>query len=110
MSVTNSDRAHVALYHLGILRDHLAFGPIEQPMVFDAVCMRLAAALEEAGKIDETRRRQAFGAMWTEMWATRNHIAHGYLAVNQGAIIDSVREDLDEFEAALRLIADGAPR
>lgn len=109
MKVTNGDRAEVALYHLGILREHLKSGSIEELLIFDAVCVRLMAILDEASKIDPELRALLFGDIWPAMWSTRNHITHGYFTVNRQAIVDSLGSDLDAIEVVLRSIASSAP-
>jgi uncharacterized protein with HEPN domain len=109
VSKTDASYAAGALENIAHLRNHLTLGSLDQQLVIDAVCMRLGAALEEASHITPEARELAFGGRWPAMWATRNRIAHGYLEIDSGTIAATVGHDLDDFEAALRSLAGGAP-
>lgn len=74
----------------------------------DAICMRLAAAIEDASRIGENARARAFGAKWPAMWSTRNRITHGYAFVSRDVVLATVARDLDQFEAGLRSIVSEA--
>ncbi|HUF32417.1 MAG TPA: hypothetical protein VMN58_04315 [Acidimicrobiales bacterium] len=53
-----SDLEHVAAAreHLAALRRHLERGDLSDDTIFDAVCMRLSAAIESVAMVDESRR------------------------------------------------------
>lgn len=74
-------------------------------IVFDAVCMRLAAAIESLGAIEEGLRDEAFGTSWPVIWGVRNRIAHGYVALDRTIIISTVDYDLAEFEESVGRLA-----
>lgn len=76
----NKDPRHAesALHHLEVLKSYLEQGTMDDPVLFDAVCLRLGASIEVAAKLSEEARGQAFGAMWKAIWSTRNRIAHAY--------------------------------
>lgn len=40
------------------------------------------------------------------MWSTRNHIVDGYLGVNPDIVRETVRHDLNDFEARVHRIAE----
>ena len=44
--------------HLRVLHEHVARGDMEDETIFDAVCMRLSAAIESLGAIDDGLREQ----------------------------------------------------
>jgi len=108
--VSKDDAGHAlaALEHLAVLRSHAASEDAEEALRFDAICMRLAAAIEDASRIGDKARAQAFGAKWPAMLSTRNRITHGYAFVSRDVIVATVERDLDDFEAGLRVIASGA--
>jgi uncharacterized protein with HEPN domain len=110
VSKTDASYAEGALEHVETLRAHLVAESPSRQMKFDAVCMRLAAALEDASHITPETRDSAFGDRWHAMWAMRNRIAHGYLAIDPRAVTATLGPDLDAFESALRSIARRAPR
>ena len=110
--MTRSDASHAAaaLEHLAVLRRHADSEGADDQLRFDAMCMRLAAAIEDASRIGADARAHAFGAKWTAMWSTRNRITHGYAFVNRDVILASVERDIDDFETGLRNIVSGATR
>jgi len=99
-----NNRARVAIDHVEVLREHLKRGPLSDQLVFDAACMRLASAIEEISGAGEAVVEEAFGASWRRIRGTRNTIAHGYAFVDPRLIISAITNDLDDFEARLRLI------
>lgn len=91
--------------HLRRLRDHLVRGDLADDTIFDAVCMRLSAAIESVSAIDDALRDEEFGRGWSAIWSVRNRIAHGYFYVDRQIITSTVENDLVEFEAGVeRLI------
>lgn len=103
MSRTDRDHLTDALAHIEALHQHLSRASMEDATVADAVSLRLAAAIEAAGRIDEAARRRIFGESWTLAWATRNRIVHGYIFVDRRIIESTVRHDLPGIESAIRL-------
>ena len=108
MSKDDAGYALAALEHLAVLRSHEASVGADEALRFDAICMRLAAAIEDASRIGEEARADAFGAKWPAMWSTRNRSTHGYAFVSQDVIAATVARDLDDFEAGLHNIVSGA--
>jgi uncharacterized protein with HEPN domain len=108
--VSKDDAGHAlaALEHLAALRSHAASQGEDEALRLDAICMRLAAAIEDASRIGEKARAQAFGAKWPAMWSTRNRITHGYAFVSRDVVLATVERDLDQFEAGLRRIVSDA--
>ena len=109
--MSRSDRELLtdALSHLEVLRDHQARGDLDYQTVADAVCLRLAAAIEAVANITVDVRASAFGADWPLIWATRNRIAHGYTFIDRHMIAATVDNDLPAFEATIRwLLAEMA--
>lgn len=102
--MTHSDIEHVryARQHIAKLREHLTRGDLADETIFDAVCMRLSAAIESVASISEASRAREFGDSWPAIWSVRNRIAHGYIYVDDQIVHATVNEDLPEFEAALR--------
>lgn len=105
MSRPDAEHLANAQEHLRRLRDHLQRGDLDDDTIFDAVCMRLSAAIESVSAVDESLRRKEFGRSWTAIWSVRNRIAHGYFYVDRAIITSTVQNDLVEFEASVeRLI------
>lgn len=93
-----------ALHHLGVLRRHVVGRSLEDQLVVDAVCLRLAAAIDAVARLSVPVREQAFGRRWQVIWATRNRIVHAYTVVDPAIIAATVKHDLEGFESALRSI------
>nr|WP_255633195.1 HepT-like ribonuclease domain-containing protein [Demequina sp. TTPB684] len=93
---------------MAVLKSHAASAGAEETLQFDAICMRLAAAIEDASRIGETARLRVFGAKWPAMWSTRNRITHGYAFVSRDVIAATVERDLDDFGAGLSRIVNGS--
>lgn len=102
MSVSDTDLAVDALHHLTVLRDHLTRGDLSDSVVADAVCLRLAAAIDSLARGSELLRTQTCGDEWHVVWATRNRIVHGYVDVDISVIQVTVDSDLPGLEQALR--------
>ncbi|MBA3283068.1 MAG: DUF86 domain-containing protein [Acidimicrobiia bacterium] len=84
-----------------MLRAHLERHDLDDGTVFDAVAMRLAAAIEAISAIDEDTRADVLGDVWPAMWSVRNRLAHGYTYLNRTIVSATVENDLDDFEQAL---------
>ena len=110
--MTRSDLEHVAAAreHLAHLRRHLERGDLADDTIFDAVCMRLSAAIESVAMVDDALRTRAYGDIWPAIWSVRNRIAHGYFAVDRTIIMATVDNDLGEFEEGLTSIEADAGR
>lgn len=78
--MTDKDQRNVesALHHLDVLKSYLEHGTMDDPVLFDAVCLRPGASIEVAAKLSDEARARAFGVAWKAIWSTRNRIAHAY--------------------------------
>lgn len=102
MSRTDEELVRDALEHLDVLSQHLMLGSIEEPLISDAVCMRLSSAIESISQSSNSFREKYFTENWHLMKATRNLISHGYLFVDQEIIRLTIEEDVPQFESILR--------
>ncbi|MDF1487096.1 HepT-like ribonuclease domain-containing protein [Tessaracoccus caeni] len=102
MSATETQRIMVALEHLNVLHRHLAAGSFNDEVVTDAVSMRLSAAIAAIHDGDPALGIRLFKDEWQDIWGMRNRIAHGYMTTDPEIIIDSVNNDLPDFEQTLR--------
>ncbi|GAA0991334.1 HepT-like ribonuclease domain-containing protein [Subtercola frigoramans] len=102
MSRSDAELISDALDHIEALKRHVARSDIEDDIVADAVSLRLAAAIESISQTSATFREETFGDDWKVIWATRNRIAHGYAFIDIRLILDTVANDVPEFERKLR--------
>jgi uncharacterized protein with HEPN domain len=105
--VSRSDQELVAdaLTHLSVMRTHLTRGDLDDQTVADAVCLRLAAAIEAVASGSDALRTGTFGDDWALMWATRNRIAHGYAHIDFSIVTATVERDAPWFEDRLQQAA-----
>lgn len=73
-------------------------------LVFDAVSMRLSAAIEEITPVGESELLGAFGPSWRRIRGTRNAIAHNYRFIDEALLVNVVEHHLPEFEWGLRAL------
>ncbi|MEZ5087317.1 MAG: HepT-like ribonuclease domain-containing protein [Tessaracoccus sp.] len=64
--------------------------------------MRLSAAIEALQTGDPPLGERLFPGLWDDIWATRNHIAHGYAFIDASIIEETVKNDLPKFDHVLR--------
>jgi uncharacterized protein with HEPN domain len=101
VKLTDRDHAAEAIEHLAVLDEHVASGSWDDQVMVDAVCLRLAAAVDAVARISDAARHQAFGETWPAIRSTRNRIVHGYLTVDARIVRATVEHDLPRFRAAL---------
>ena len=101
MSRSDTERLRDARFHLEILDSHMHKAWLDDQTVADAVCLRLASAIECVAAISPELRAQAFGDDWPLIWATRNRIAHGYATIDLSIIKATVRDDLPAFRSSI---------
>jgi uncharacterized protein with HEPN domain len=102
VSRTDEELIRDALEHIEILNQHLTQGTMDEPIIADAVCMRLAASIESISQTSVEFREHYFVEQWHLMKATRNLISHGYSFVDPTVIRDTVEKDLPGVEVKLR--------
>lgn len=109
--MTDKEQRNVesALHHLDVLKSYLEQGTMDDPVLFDAVCLRLGASIEVAAKLSEEARARAFGTTWKAIWSTRNRIAHAYEYIDPELIRSTVEGDLAAYEVALRGLLPDQP-
>ena len=104
MKRSNLQILAATLKHLDVLSEHLDRGPLDDSLVFDAVCLRLAAAIEEIGTLDAALLEKQFGDSWPQIRATRNAIAHGYSMVDSKLISTTVKVSLPGFVESIKAL------
>ncbi len=101
MKRSEAELINEATQHLTRLSGYVERSDLSDDIVFDAVCMRLSAAIDALSRIEETRRIALFGDNWRAMWGLRNRIAHGYVTVDRASVEATVRTDVPELIATL---------
>lgn len=104
MSRSNAERVEISIKHINIAQSHLERGPLEDQMVFDAVCQRLASAIEEISPLDGDVLDAVFGDSWHLIRAMRNAIVHNYEFVSPDAIQRTFDQEIPRFLGSLETI------
>lgn len=80
---------------------------IDEPVVLDAVLLRLIVLGEAIKNLSPDLRQRAFDVPWSDYAALRDVIAHQYFRVQTRLIEETVRRDLPELRRVVRaLLAD----
>lgn len=101
MSRSDADRVENSIKHIRVARSHLSRGPLDDLLVFDAVCQRLSSAIEEISPLDGDILDSVFGDSWHLIRAMRNTIVHNYEYVSPAVIERTMEEEIPEFIASL---------
>jgi len=75
-----------------------------------ANCMLIEAIGEGIKQIDEITKGELLTERpeipWPEVIGIRNHIAHGYFDINGYLVYDTIKNDLDPLQAAIKYFLD----
>ncbi len=86
---------------ISAIREHRARGDLEDPLVFDAVRMRLVEIGEAVGSLPTELLATEPELPWREVIAMRHKLAHHYYDTAIGILATTIDEDLAELEAAV---------
>lgn len=107
MSQSERDIIFETLDHLAIMREHQQRGNLDDAVILDAICLRLASAIESLSRLSEQRRQDLFGNEWHVIWATRNRIAHAYVRVDASIVVATLDHDVPPLIELLTAALDG---
>lgn len=100
MSRQTTEILEDALTHLRTI-DSYARRDLDDPLVVEAICMRLSAAIEVLATLDAVARQQIFGSDWPLMWGMRKRIAHGYMLVDADIVRATIAQDVPNITAQI---------
>lgn len=101
MSRSDHDIILEALDHLAIMREHQQRGSLDDAVILDAICLRLASAIESLSRLPAERLDDLFGGEWRAMWATRNRIVHGYVRIDPNIIATTLSHNVPQMTSIL---------
>lgn len=91
------------------IRSHLHRGQLSDPLVFDAIRIRLLE-IGDAVKALPAEMLSAQPAIpWTQIAGMRDHLAHRYFDIDHAAVKVTVDSDLPDLELAIRALAEALP-
>lgn len=88
-----------ALYHLQYVVAYL--DEPDTQVTADAIAMRLGAGIEALSALPADVRERVSAGEWTDMWGTRNRLAHGYSLTDTGFLRRTARDDVPALIARL---------
>lgn len=83
------------------IRSHVGRGQLDDPMVFDAVRMRLVEIGEAVGMLPDELLATEAHIPWREIVAMRHKLAHHYYDSAVGIVAATVSDDLPVLVAAI---------
>lgn len=86
------------------IADHLSRGQLDDPLVFDAVRMRLIEVGEAIKAVDPTLLAREPGVPWSAVAGMRDHLAHRYFDADHTIVGATVRNDLPPLVAAVEAL------
>ncbi len=109
MRRSNTQWLNDILVAIDAIERHLKRGALTDPLIFDAVRVRLIEIGEAVNQIDERILMRSPEIAWREIKAMRNHLAHNYFGTDELIIADVVNQGIGPLATVvLRLLADAA--
>ncbi len=106
MKRSDSQRLSDVLVAIDAIARHLRRGALSDPLVFDAVRVRLIEIGEAISHVDIRLLRQSPEIEWREIKNMRNHLAHNYFGTDALIVDEVVNQRLVPLaEAIKRLLA-----
>lgn len=90
------------LVAIAAIEDYLSTGTLEEPVVFDAVRMRLMEIGEAVKAVPPALLESEPLVEWRDVAGTRDWIAHHYFDTARATLEQTVREDLGPLAEAVR--------
>lgn len=101
MSRSDSQRLEDILAAIQAIRVYLRSGALEEPIVYDAVRMRLIEVGEAVKALDPELLTGEPGVPWRSVAAMRDRLAHSYFDTLVEVLKATVAHDLEVLEAAV---------
>lgn len=105
MSRSDRERLQDILVAVRAIQEYLRFGALDEPIVYDAVRMRLIEVGEAVKSLDPELLADEPGVPWRSIAGMRDRLAHSYFDTLVQVLTVTVTDDLGELEAAVARIA-----
>lgn len=106
MSRSDADRLADILDAIAAIRAHVQRGPITDPLVNDAVRIRLLEIGEAVKALSDAAISGEPSIPWRQIGRMRDHLAHRYFATVPEVIQSTIDNDLQPLEDAVRRIQE----
>jgi len=106
-----SDRQRLTdvLVAIDAIERHLQRGALSDPLIFDAVRVRLIEVGEAISHVDGRLLSQSPEIAWREIKNMRNHLAHNYFGTDEQIIAEVVDQQLSPLAKAVNRLLSGEP-
>jgi len=101
-SRTTENRLNDVLTAADAIEAHLERGSVDDPLIFDAVRMRLVEIGEAVGALPPELLEGEPGIAWKEVVAMRHKLAHHYYDSALGIVAATAEEDVPILRAAVK--------
>ena len=109
MKRSDSQRLTDVLVAIDAIERHLQRGALSDPLIFDAVRVRLIEVGEAISHIDGRLLMQSPEIAWREIKNMRNHLAHNYFGTDEQIIAEVVDQQLSPLAKAVNRLLSGEP-
>ena len=96
---------HDILDSIGAINTYVEIGPMQDPLIYDAVRMRIVEIGIAVKKLSKDRLFREPQIPWSNISGMRDHLAHSYQDTNVYLVIEVIDKHLGPLkEAVIRLI------
>lgn len=99
--------ANDVLLAITAIERHLKRGALSDPLVFDAVRVRLIEVGEAVSHVDKRLLRQEPKIDWRAIKDMRNHLAHNYFGTDELIVAEVINHGLGALAVAVNRILGG---
>ncbi|MDT3766819.1 DUF86 domain-containing protein [Gleimia hominis] len=101
MKKSNLDLIEEAITNISLINEYTKSG-FDNPIVFDAVALRIAVLIDTLSKLDSSLRKEVTQDNWAAIRGMRNRIVHAYTGVDHAIVKATVSNDLPILEQSLK--------
>ena len=107
MSRADTQWLNDVLNAITAIERHLERGELSDPLVFDAVRVRLIEIGEAVSHVDQRLLRQEPKIDWRAIKDMRNHLAHNYFGTDELIVAEVINHGLEALAMAVDRILSG---
>jgi len=108
VSRTDQERLEEILLAIETIDRHLQRGPLDDLLVFDAICMRISQIGETVRTLGPETKSRAPEIPWQDVAGMRNHLAHRYFETSRPIVAKAIEFNLPRLGVAVRALLDGS--
>ena len=98
---------HDILDSIGAINTYVEIGPMQDPLIYDAVRMRIIEIGIAVKKLSKDRLASEPQIPWSNISGMRDHLAHSYQDTNVQLVIDVIDKHLVPLKEAVIRLSEG---